>query len=90
MWIRYLVVSCLCVLFFATHAQAFQVNDRGQLVERDFGILARGFIIPNCISLKNSAVMGAKVSKYKLFIIDGLVLSRWIHLPPTSRAMPGF
>jgi len=40
MWIRYLVVSCLCILFFATHAQAFQVNDRVQLVERDFGIPA--------------------------------------------------
>ena len=36
----YLIVSCLCVLFFATHAQAFQVNDRVQLVERDFGIPA--------------------------------------------------
>ena len=40
MRIRYLVVSCLCVFFFASHAQAFQVNDRVQLVERDFGIPA--------------------------------------------------
>jgi len=40
MWIRYLVVSCLWFLLFATHAQAFQVNERVQLVERDFGIPA--------------------------------------------------
>ncbi len=39
---RYLVVSCLCVLLFAfnSYAQDYRVNERVQLVERDFGIPA--------------------------------------------------
>ena len=38
--IRCLVVSCLWFFLFIPHAQAFHVNDRVQLVERDFGIPA--------------------------------------------------
>ncbi len=36
----YLVICCFSVLLLATPTQAFQVNDRVQLVERDFGIPA--------------------------------------------------
>ena len=35
-----LVFCCFSILLLATSAQAFQINDRAQLVERDFGIPA--------------------------------------------------